>query len=127
MGRDRSDPGDYLTLRPGDPAVQGNRPGYIEQGEGLWPGNRADRVSHRPGLLPRGQREQQHHQRHAARRSGSLAGDLAALGAEQRSRTTGEWILYGIGLLATLAVTVFVTRLARKALASRIPPEKETG
>jgi uncharacterized membrane protein YdjX (TVP38/TMEM64 family) len=51
---------------------------------------------------------------------GSLAGSLAALGGGQRQRGTGEWILYGIGLLATIAVTVFVTRLARKALATRI-------
>jgi uncharacterized membrane protein YdjX (TVP38/TMEM64 family) len=52
---------------------------------------------------------------------GSLAGDLAKLGAGQHARTTGEWVLYGVGLLATLAVTVLVTRIARKALASRIP------
>ncbi len=45
---------------------------------------------------------------------GSLAGDLAGLGGAGRARTTGEWVLYGIGLLATLVVTVFVTRLARK-------------
>lgn len=51
---------------------------------------------------------------------GSLAGDLATLGAGGRARTTGEWVLYGAGLLATVAVTVFVTRLARKALAGRI-------
>ncbi len=51
---------------------------------------------------------------------GSLAGDLASLGAGGRTRTTAEWILYGVGLLATVGVTVFVTRLARKALASRI-------
>ena len=55
---------------------------------------------------------------------GSLAGDLAKLGTGQRTRTTGEWILYGIGLLATLVVTVFVTRIARKALATRIPLEE---
>ena len=53
---------------------------------------------------------------------GSLAGDLASLGAGGRTRTTSEWILYGIGLLATVWVTVFVTRLARKALSSRIVP-----
>jgi uncharacterized membrane protein YdjX (TVP38/TMEM64 family) len=53
---------------------------------------------------------------------GSLAGDLAGLGAGGRMRTTAEWVLYGIGLLATVAVTVFVTRLARKALSSRISP-----
>jgi uncharacterized membrane protein YdjX (TVP38/TMEM64 family) len=52
--------------------------------------------------------------------TGSLAGDLATLGAEERARTTGEWVLYGVGLAATIAVTVFVTRLARKALNRRI-------
>lgn len=51
---------------------------------------------------------------------GSLAGDLASLGAGGRTRTTGEWVLYGVGLLAALVVTVFVTRVARKALATRI-------
>lgn len=51
---------------------------------------------------------------------GSLAGDLAALGAGRAQRTPLEWALYGAGLLATAAVTVFVTRLARKALAQRI-------
>jgi uncharacterized membrane protein YdjX (TVP38/TMEM64 family) len=55
---------------------------------------------------------------------GSLAGDLASLGTGDRTRTTGEWILYGVGLLATLAVTVFVTRLAKRSLATRIPLEE---
>lgn len=32
--------------------------------------------------------------------------------------TTGEWILYGVGATATVAVTVVVTRVARRALAS---------
>jgi len=54
---------------------------------------------------------------------GSLAGDLATLGAGERARTTGEWALYGVGLLATVAVTVFVTRLARRALRRRINVE----
>lgn len=51
---------------------------------------------------------------------GSLAGDLAGLGAGNRERTMGEWFIYGVGLLATVAVTVFITRLAREALAKRI-------
>lgn len=51
---------------------------------------------------------------------GSLAGDLASLGAGGRERTAGEWALYGVGFLATIAVTVVVTRLARKALAEKI-------
>ena len=42
-----------------------------------------------------------------------------ARAAGDRTRTPGEWALYGLGLLATIAVTVFVTRLARRALAQR--------
>jgi uncharacterized membrane protein YdjX (TVP38/TMEM64 family) len=55
---------------------------------------------------------------------GSLAGNLATLGAkgggQARARTPAEWALFGVGLLATAAVTVFVTRLARAALAKRV-------
>lgn len=51
---------------------------------------------------------------------GSLAGSLAAVGVQGRSRTTAEWALYGIGLLAAIAVTVYVTKLAKKALNERI-------
>lgn len=51
---------------------------------------------------------------------GSLAGDLASLGAGGQTRTAAEWVLYGVGLLATVAVTVFITRVARKALAARL-------
>lgn len=47
-------------------------------------------------------------------------GSLARAGAAPHQRTTGEWILYGVGLLATIAVTVFVTRIARKSLAKKI-------
>ena len=50
---------------------------------------------------------------------GSLAGSLATVGGE-RSRTTVDWVIYGLGLVATVAVTVVVTRMARKALSSRI-------
>ncbi len=42
-----------------------------------------------------------------------------ARAAGDRTRTPGEWTLYGVGLLATIVVTVFVTRLARAALAKR--------
>ena len=51
---------------------------------------------------------------------GSLAGDLATLGTGGRARTPAEWALSVIGLLATVAVTVYVTRLARAALKQRI-------
>lgn len=51
---------------------------------------------------------------------GSLAGDLAALGAGRHSRTPAEWAMYMVGLLATVAVTVYVTRIARKALEKKV-------
>jgi uncharacterized membrane protein YdjX (TVP38/TMEM64 family) len=51
---------------------------------------------------------------------GSLAGDLAAVGGGGHTRTTAESTLYVVGLLATVAVTVYVTRLARQALQQRI-------
>ncbi len=51
---------------------------------------------------------------------GSLAGNLAALGAGQSTRTPAQWALYAVGLAATVAVTVYVTRIARAALAKRV-------
>ena len=51
---------------------------------------------------------------------GSLIGDLGQLGSGARQKTALEWTLYGVGLLATIIVTVYITRVARKALASRI-------
>jgi uncharacterized membrane protein YdjX (TVP38/TMEM64 family) len=45
---------------------------------------------------------------------GSLAGTLA--GADRGARTPAEWTLYAVGLAATVGVTVYVTRLARRAL-----------
>jgi integrase len=47
-------------------------------------------------------------------------GSLAQAAAGERTRTTGEWALYVVGLLATIAVTVMLTRVARRALAPRI-------
>jgi uncharacterized membrane protein YdjX (TVP38/TMEM64 family) len=51
---------------------------------------------------------------------GSVAGDLARAGG-RASRTPAEWAFYAVGLVATIAVTIFVTRLARRALAERVP------
>jgi uncharacterized membrane protein YdjX (TVP38/TMEM64 family) len=53
-------------------------------------------------------------------------GSLVNVSTGHRQRTIGEWVLYGVGLLATVAVTVFVTRLARKALAKKFSGS-ETG
>ncbi|MGF1604144.1 MAG: TVP38/TMEM64 family protein [Thermosynechococcaceae cyanobacterium] len=53
---------------------------------------------------------------------GSLAGNLATLGAgEAPSNPTVTWAIRIIGLIATVAVTLFVTRIARKALAEAVP------
>ena len=52
---------------------------------------------------------------------GSLAGDLASGVATGRTRTAAEWAFYAVGLLATVAVTVYVARVARAALAKRVP------
>jgi uncharacterized membrane protein YdjX (TVP38/TMEM64 family) len=51
---------------------------------------------------------------------GSLAGDLAKIGAGGRIRTPAEWALYVVGLIATIIVTILVTRLARRALEKKI-------
>lgn len=50
---------------------------------------------------------------------GALAGDLATLGAGGGPVTTSQWVLRVLGLAATVAVTVYVTRIARKALAGK--------
>jgi len=50
---------------------------------------------------------------------GSLAGDLATVGS-RAERTPAEWVLYGAGLVATLLVTLTVTRIARAALREKV-------
>jgi len=47
-------------------------------------------------------------------------GSLAQVATGNRTRTPAEWTLYGLGLLATVGVTVIVTRLARRALADSL-------
>jgi uncharacterized membrane protein YdjX (TVP38/TMEM64 family) len=57
---------------------------------------------------------------------GSLAGSFAVLGSDAgRARTPLEWTFYAAGLLATVAVTIYVTRLARSALTRTIPTENK--
>lgn len=46
-------------------------------------------------------------------------GSLARAGAAGEKKSPAEWALYGVGLLATIAVTVVITRIARRALAKR--------
>lgn len=49
---------------------------------------------------------------------GDAAGSVAALaaGGQGGETTAGQWVLRSVGLLATIAVTVYVTRIATKAV-----------
>ena len=51
--------------------------------------------------------------------SGKVAGDVAAAAGGAGDKGLGESLLLGAGLLATVVVTVIVTRIARKALATK--------
>lgn len=52
---------------------------------------------------------------------GSLAGSIATLGTGTQPTNPGiQWAIRIIGLIATVAVTVYVTRIARKALAETV-------
>ena len=46
-------------------------------------------------------------------------GSLAQAASGERTRTTAEWLLYGVGMIATLVVTLFITRIAKQALLSK--------
>jgi len=48
---------------------------------------------------------------------GSIAGDLTSLISGQSERSGAEWLVYGLGFLATVAVILYFNRIARKALA----------
>lgn len=55
---------------------------------------------------------------------GSLVNDVTRVGSEQplsSQAQIGQWVLRGIGLIATIAVTLFITRIARKSLIESIP------
>ena len=51
---------------------------------------------------------------------GSLIGDVASLGMEGREKTSLEWGLYIVGLVSTIAVTIYVTKIAKEALNSKL-------
>jgi uncharacterized membrane protein YdjX (TVP38/TMEM64 family) len=53
---------------------------------------------------------------------GRVAGDIAAVAAGMaQPRGTGYWLLLGLGLLATFAVTALLARVAQRALQERLP------
>lgn len=47
---------------------------------------------------------------------GSLAASVATLGASEQRTGPVQWMMYGLGFVATVAVTVLVTRMAKRAL-----------
>lgn len=51
-------------------------------------------------------------------------GSIAKVAAGET--TTGQKILYAVGLLATLAVTVWITRIAKRALSGRLEPSTQS-
>lgn len=59
---------------------------------------------------------------------GSLAGSLATLGTGAQPTNPGvQWAIRIIGFIATVAVTIYVTRVARKALAEAVPDPESKG
>jgi len=58
---------------------------------------------------------------------GSLAGDLARLGVEPRTRSSAQWALDLVGLAATIAIAVYAARFARGALAQHALAEDSHG
>jgi uncharacterized membrane protein YdjX (TVP38/TMEM64 family) len=60
---------------------------------------------------------------------GSLAGSLARVGSEaQPTNPTIQWTIRIVGFIATVAVTLYVTKIARQALNEQVlEPEHTTG
>lgn len=58
---------------------------------------------------------------------GSTAQALATVASGTRERSALEWTFYGVGLAATVAVTWYVTRRARRVLEERTDMEEATG
>jgi uncharacterized membrane protein YdjX (TVP38/TMEM64 family) len=79
----------------------------------------SDYVLAMPGILPAGTLYVY---------SGKLAGDVAALaGGTAPPRGPGYYVVLGLGLAATIVVTVFVTRIARRALAEATAEAGDAG
>lgn len=55
---------------------------------------------------------------------GSLAGNLATLGSGAQQNSPVQWAIRTIGFLATVAVTVYTTKIARQALNAEIAAEE---
>lgn len=55
---------------------------------------------------------------------GHIAG-AAVAAAGEHERTLGEWLVLAVGLIATVVVTVYITKLARQKLREQTPLENE--
>ncbi len=53
---------------------------------------------------------------------GTLMGNLARIAPELKQHRAIEWIAQGIGLALAIGVTIYVTRLATRALHQRLEP-----
>jgi uncharacterized membrane protein YdjX (TVP38/TMEM64 family) len=62
---------------------------------------------------------------------GTVAGSLATLGAGGSEQTTAQVVMKYVGFAATVLVTLYITRIARKALSARVDipdePEESSG
>lgn len=57
---------------------------------------------------------------------GSLAGSIATIGTESQPGNPGvQWAIRIIGFIATVAVTIYVTKVARKALENEVLESKD--
>ena len=45
--------------------------------------------------------------------------------AASEGRTPAQWVMYGLGLVATIIVTIYVTKIARRALRERIVTDSD--
>ena len=51
---------------------------------------------------------------------GYLLKNIADLAGGAREKTTIEWVLYGLGILDTIVVTIYITKIAKKAITETI-------
>ncbi len=56
---------------------------------------------------------------------GDVAGNVATLGAGERETTAADWAIRIIGLLATIGVTFYVTKIAKRALNAKVDVDVE--
>jgi uncharacterized membrane protein YdjX (TVP38/TMEM64 family) len=56
---------------------------------------------------------------------GTLLGDIAALGTQPIAAGKTKWIVTSAGIVTTVIVSLFISRIARKALMARLPEEDD--